>query len=206
MPEMTPFTATNITPYMQSNTQRQWQTAQKPMPMASYNDPTIIQPNQIQFYQRQLPQNVTWDQTATYNFQNTQLPQYYRYPISPISDVPPVANPAWQNLGEGLKMQDVKEGFGLPAKPGNKLTMEYVGKLKSDGKIFDQSSPERPFTFTLGAGEVIDGWERGLVGMKVGGKRMLEIPPALAYGDAGAGDDIPPNATLVFEVTLKEMA
>lgn len=86
------------------------------------------------------------------------------------------------------------------AKPGNRVKMHYVGKLKSNGKVFDSSST--PFVFKLGAGEVIRGWDIGIAGMKVGEKRILTIPPEKGYGARGAPPKIPPNATLVFDVTL----
>ena len=96
---------------------------------------------------------------------------------------------------------DVVVGTGAEAKAGDKVKVEYTGKL-TNGKQFDSSGGKAPFEFTLGAGEVIKGWDQGVAGMKVGGKRTLTIGSALAYGEAGAGADIPPNATLVFDVEL----
>jgi len=100
----------------------------------------------------------------------------------------------------GLVVQDVTVGTGATAAPGEVLSVNYTGKL-SDGTVFDTSVGRAPFKFTLGAGQVIPGWDQGLVGMKVGGKRILIIPPDMAYGAQGAGP-IPPNATLTFEVDL----
>jgi len=97
-------------------------------------------------------------------------------------------------------------GEGAEAQDYNKVVVNYTGSLK-DGSVFDSSlNPGRePFTFTLGAGSVIKGWDLGVEGMKVGGKRKLTIPPELGYGDQGAGDVIPPGATLIFEVDLLEV-
>lgn len=100
----------------------------------------------------------------------------------------------------GVLIEDISIGKGKEAKSGNKVKMEYVGKLKN-GKVFD-ASRGRPFQFKVGRGEVIRGWEIGIPGMKEGGVRKLVIPPEKAYGRAGAPPTIPPNATLVFEVTL----
>jgi len=101
-----------------------------------------------------------------------------------------------------LKVTDLVEGSGAEAKPGDQVTVQYVGVGYKTGTEFDSSwSRNEPFPFTLGAGEVIKGWDLGVAGMKVGGRRELIIPPDLAYGSAGAGS-IAPNATLVFVVDL----
>lgn len=102
---------------------------------------------------------------------------------------------------EELKQEDLKVGTGAEAIDGKKVTVNYLGTL-TDGKKFDSSYDRKePFTFTLGAGEVIKGWDMGVKGMKVGGKRKLTIPASLGYGSADMGD-IPPNSTLIFEVEL----
>jgi FKBP-type peptidyl-prolyl cis-trans isomerase FkpA len=102
---------------------------------------------------------------------------------------------------DGLIIQDLVLGTGAEATAGKKITVNYLGTLV-DGIKFDSSYGKAPFSFTLGAGEVIKGWDEGFNGMKVGGKRKLTIPPELGYGEAGAGGLIPPNATLIFEVEL----
>jgi peptidylprolyl isomerase len=105
----------------------------------------------------------------------------------------------------GLQYQDLVVGSGPEAKSGNTVSVHYTGWL-ADGTKFDSSLDRgTPFEFTLGAGQVIKGWDEGVVGMKVGGKRQLIIPPQLAYGSSGAGSTIPPNATLTFEVQLLEI-
>ncbi|XP_065178434.1 uncharacterized protein LOC135809092 [Sycon ciliatum] len=93
------------------------------------------------------------------------------------------------------------EDCGEVSKSGDSLGMNYKGTLASNGEVFDESRPGSPFTFTIGAGQVIQGWDRGLLDMCVGEKRKLTIPPALGYGDQGAGK-IPAGATLIFEVEL----
>ncbi len=101
-----------------------------------------------------------------------------------------------------LKIKDIKKGDGAKAVIGHKVSVHYTGWLL-DGKKFDSSLDRgKPFSFTPGQGRVIQGWEQGVLGMKVGGKRELIIPPELGYGKRGAGATIPPNATLKFEISL----
>ena len=106
----------------------------------------------------------------------------------------------------GLRIIDVKPGTGPVPKAGQTVTVNYTGWLFVDGKKgkkFDSSLDRaQPFSFTLGQGQVIKGWDEGLATMHVGGKRTLIIPPDLGYGASGAGADIPPGATLIFEVDL----
>jgi FKBP-type peptidyl-prolyl cis-trans isomerase FkpA len=102
----------------------------------------------------------------------------------------------------GLIVEDINIGEGAAAAAGQKVTVHYTGWL-TNGTKFDSSKDRNdPFVFPLGGGRVIKGWDEGVQGMKVGGKRKLTIPPALGYGSRGAGSVIPPNATLVFEVEL----
>ena len=101
-----------------------------------------------------------------------------------------------------LKTEDTTVGSGAEAKTGNTVTVHYTGTL-TDGSKFDSSLDHgQPFTFNLGAGQVIKGWDQGIVGMKVGGKRKLTIPPDMAYGPQGRPPVIPPNSTLLFDVEL----
>jgi FKBP-type peptidyl-prolyl cis-trans isomerase len=105
----------------------------------------------------------------------------------------------------GVEYWDIVVGTGATAVPGKPVKVHYTGWL-TDGKKFDSSVDRRqPLTFSLGAGEVIKGWDEGVEGMKVGGKRQLRIPPALGYGSRGAGGVIPPNATLIFDVELLDV-
>jgi len=122
----------------------------------------------------------------------------------------PVASPAMSGAPAAttgapvteLKIEDVKVGTGATAEAGKTVTVHYTGYL-TDGKKFDSSVDRgQPFKFQLGAGQVIQGWDKGVAGMKVGGKRKLTIPSSMAYGERGAGGVIPPNATLIFDVEL----
>lgn len=117
-----------------------------------------------------------------------------------------VADTAYRLLDDGLQVADLSSGSGATASEGDRVTVHYTGWLASDSTKFDRSRDRgEPFSFRLGAGEVIQGWDRGVRGMQVGGTRQLVIPPSLAYGSRGAGGAIPPNATLIFEVELLDV-
>lgn len=105
---------------------------------------------------------------------------------------------------QGVLVEDLNVGAGKKAEPGKKVKVYYSGKLKSTGKVFD-ASLQKPFAFKLGRSEVIKGWDLGVAGMLVGGKRRLTIPPEKAYGRVGAPPTIPPNSTLIFDVTLLDV-
>ena len=105
----------------------------------------------------------------------------------------------------GLIILDLVNGEGDEAKAGQTVTVNYTGILE-DGTQFDTSIGRAPFSFPLGAGRVIKGWDEGVAGMKIGGKRKLTIPPELGYGSRGAGNVIPANATLIFEVELLKVS
>jgi peptidylprolyl isomerase len=133
------------------------------------------------------------------------------------SEAPPKSEPAAKKTKpkvtvpngpppQELETKDLEEGTGAEAKSGDKVTVQYVGVDYKSGKEFDASwNRGEPFSFTLGASEVIPGWDQGIVGMKVGGRRELTIPPELAYGETGAPPAIPPNETLIFVVDLLEV-
>jgi len=107
-----------------------------------------------------------------------------------------------KTLAGGITVTDLRMGHGPEAKPGKVLSVYYAGRLKQNGKQFDSLTSGKPFTFRLGKGDVIKGWDIGMQGMKVGGKRTLTVPPAMGYGNRKTGP-IPPNSTLIFDVELK---
>lgn len=109
--------------------------------------------------------------------------------------------PKERTTPSGLRITDLEVGSGAEAIAGQTVSVNYRGSL-TNGKEFDSSYGRGPFSFRLGGGQVIQGWDEGVAGMKVGGKRRLVIPPDLGYGSRGAGGVIPPDATLIFEVEL----
>ncbi len=110
-----------------------------------------------------------------------------------------------QKTPSGLQYEDLVPGSGDSPKAGKKVTVHYTGWLTNGTKFDSSVDRNEPFTFVIGAGQVIPGWDEGVMSMKIGGKRKLVIPPELGYGAAGAGGVIPPNATLVFEVILLDI-
>jgi FKBP-type peptidyl-prolyl cis-trans isomerase len=114
----------------------------------------------------------------------------------------PTSSPTMQEPVTTLQIEDITVGTGREAKAGETISVHYTGTL-TDGTKFDSSRDRgTPFSFTLGAGQVIEGWDKGFAGMKVGGRRKLVIPGSMAYGPQGIPGVIPPNATLVFDVEL----
>jgi FKBP-type peptidyl-prolyl cis-trans isomerase len=115
-----------------------------------------------------------------------------------------ISEESYRLTDSGLKFADIKIGSGQIAKSGDKVTVQYAGWLTT-GKLFDTSYKRNAFTFQIGSGSVIAGWEEGIQVMKVGGIRQLVIPPNLAYGEQGFPGAIPPNSTLIFEIELLEV-
>ncbi len=122
-------------------------------------------------------------------------------PIVPMATPTPTSANTLIKMENGLQIQDLKIGAGPEVRLGQGLTMHYSGTLENGTKFDSSYDRGQPFQFVLGAGQVIQGWDLGIQGMKVGGKRKLIIPPSLGYGERGIGP-IPPNATLVFEVEV----
>jgi FKBP-type peptidyl-prolyl cis-trans isomerase len=113
-----------------------------------------------------------------------------------MSETQEITNPS------GLRYTDLETGQGEEARPGKTVDVHYTGWLENGTKFDSSLDRGRPFSFRLGGGQVIRGWDEGVAGMKIGGKRRLTIPADLGYGARGAGGVIPPNATLIFEVEL----
>jgi len=146
----------------------------------------------------------------------TALPLLFAAGIANAQSAAPASNQSGDSklnaMPTELQKIDVKQGTGAEATSGKPVIVHYTGWIYDDSKPdkkgakFDSSRDRQgPFGFFLGAGKVIRGWDEGVVGMKVGGQRTLIIPPAMAYGERGAGGVIPPNATLIFDVELLEV-
>jgi FKBP-type peptidyl-prolyl cis-trans isomerase len=123
-------------------------------------------------------------------------------PVSAGQEKPKNGNGKEVVTASGLKYVDLKTGQGEEARAGKVVEVHYTGWLENGTKFDSSVDRNRPLTFRLGAGDVIKGWDEGVAGMKTGGKRKLIIPPDLGYGKRGAGEVIPPGATLIFEVEL----
>ncbi len=135
---------------------------------------------------------LSWSQTATHK----------STPAHRATSGPTKVTGEGTKTASGLQYWDIKVGTGQEAKSGDHVKVHYTGWL-TNGKKFDSSvGTGKPFEFTIGAGDVIKGWDEGVTGMKVGGKRQLRIPPALAYGDRGYPGVIPANSTLIFDIQL----
>src|ERR1019366_1880592 len=155
-------------------------------------------PKQDQAAAPQSAPAATTSATTTQSAADAVSPPPIGAPIQPITAAPTQPGATVTEL----KKEDTKVGTGAEAVTGKSVSVHYTGWL-TDGTKFDSSKDRgQPFSFQLGAGQVIKGWDQGVVGMKVGGIRKLTIPPELGYGARGAGGVIPPNATLVFEVEL----
>jgi FKBP-type peptidyl-prolyl cis-trans isomerase len=125
--------------------------------------------------------------------------------MAAVNDSPAKVSGGPKATASGVQYWEIKPGTGAAAANGKTVTIHYTGFLE-DGKKFDSSVDRgRPFSFHMGEGSVIKGWDDGIAGMKVGGKRQLKVPPAAAYGDQGKGGVVPPNATLIFDVQLVDV-
>lgn len=143
---------------------------------------------------------VLWTQTPRESVtQESQIPESNQ---QIQTSMPEQTNITMQTLPSGLQIGDEVVGTGVEAVVGKKVSVHYTGTLLNGTKFDSSLDRGEPFEFPLGAGYVIKGWDEGVQGMKVGGKRKLIIPSDLGYGSRGAGSAIPPNATLVFEVEL----
>lgn len=141
--------------------------------------------------------------TANLGVNSTTSPTLLPSPSPTRTLNPTLESKQMIQMENGLKVQDLKVGTGPEAKAGDTISVNYVGALEN-GTVFDASSKHGgPATFQIGVGQLIKGWDEGIPGMKVGGKRKLVVPPLLGYGSQNVGNGlIPPNSTLVFEVEL----
>lgn len=123
-------------------------------------------------------------------------------PADAVQGDPSQSDAAAPGAAGSMEIVDISTGSGADAVDGARITVHYTGTLENGTKFDSSIDRNAPFSFTLGQGQVIAGWDQGVKGMKVGGKRKLVIPPQLAYGERGVGGVIPPNATLIFEIEL----
>ena len=145
-------------------------------------------------------------QTPDINFNPTSIPSptsaIINTTVTPSDTVTPINMNDFKTTSTGLKIHDEVMGSGNEVKAGDTVTVNYLGTLENGTKFDSSYDRNTPFTTQIGVGQVIKGWDEGIVGMKVGGKRKLIIPSSLGYGAQGAGASIPPNSTLIFEVEL----
>jgi len=137
--------------------------------------------------------------------QNEGKKQEEQKPVQASQASAPAGGENLLKTASGLQYADLVPGSGDSPKSGKKVTVHYTGWLTNGTKFDSSVDRNEPFTFVIGAGQVIPGWDEGVMSMKIGGKRKLVIPPELGYGAGGAGGVIPPNATLVFEVILLDI-
>jgi peptidylprolyl isomerase len=160
----------------------------------------LVIPGPLAYGPHGRPPTIPPDATLVFDIELRQIHETRTAPASPTA----LPDGAYVHSSTGLKLHDFEVGTGNTAKPGDTVAVDYTG-WTTDGKKFD-SSLDRPdpIRFPLGQGRVIKGWDEGIAGMRVGGRRQLVIPPEIAYGAQGRPPVIPPNATLIFEVTLVE--
>ncbi len=149
--------------------------------------------------------NLTTDMATTETIKSTLVAQAASDLLPEETTEEPTTNMADDNMmttESGLMYEDLEVGTGALPTPGKAVTVHYTGTLESGEKFDSSRDRNRPFSFTIGVGQVIKGWDEGVATMRVGGRRKLVIPPELGYGTRGAGGVIPPNATLIFDVEL----
>ena len=132
-------------------------------------------------------------------------PHALRHAVARMMDGPIEVDDTWTTTASGLRYKDVVVGSGEKPQEGDVVKVDYTGWLEDGGKMFDSSKGRSPIAFPVGKGRVIPGWDEGVASMSVGTKRIMSIPANLAYGDNGAGADIPPGAALQFECELKSI-
>ncbi|PPJ53870.1 hypothetical protein CBER1_03238 [Cercospora berteroae] len=162
------------------------------------NDGTAIPADEVAKKEAEAPGSTKSDKKVSFAKELEQGP-------TPTKDAKKDKASTGPRTVSGVKIDDRKVGSGPAAKAGDRVGMRYIGKLEKDNKVFDSNKKGKPFSFKLGSGEVIKGWDIGIAGMSAGGERRITIPAHLAYGSRGAPPSIPGNATLVFDVKLLEI-